>query len=99
MPVFVAAFMGALVNITASMVGRVLVSLGIGVVAYKGMSSSLIWLKDQAISSVTALPAEMLGLMAFLKIGECICIVFSAILARLIINGLNGDTVKRWVLK
>lgn len=99
MPVFIAALLGALLNMTASLVGRVLVSLGIGVVAYQGMSTSLTWLKDQAVTYATGLPVEVFGLLNFLKVGESVSIITSAMLARLIINGLQGDTIKRWVLK
>lgn len=99
MPTFLAALGGMFLNIAGSLVLRVLVSLGIGVVAYKGMTTSLDWLKDQAVASVSGLPADVLGIMSTLKVGNCISIIFSAILARLIIQGFTGDTVKRWVTK
>lgn len=99
MPIFLAAFGGMLLNIAGSLVLRVLVSLGVGLVAYKGMTTSLDWLKAQAIASVVGLPPDVLGMMSTLKVGNCISIIFSAILARLVIQGVTGDTVKRWVTK
>ena len=99
MPVFLAALGGVLLNITASLVGRVLLALGISVVTYTGIDTSLSWLKDQAIASTATLPAELLGLMAFLKIGECISIIASAVVMRQILNGVQGGTFKRWVTK
>lgn len=99
MPVFLAALGGVLLNITASMVGRILVSLGIGVVAYKGISGSLDFLKSQVVASASGLPADVLGMLSTMKVGVCISIIFSAMLARLLVTGMSGDTVKRWVTK
>lgn len=94
-----AALWGALLNIVGSLVGRALLALGVGVVAYTGMSATLGWLKDRAVSAALALPTDVLGMMATMKVGESLSIVSSAILARLVINGLNSDTVKRWSIK
>ena len=99
MPIFLAALGGMLLNITASLVGRILVALGIGVVAYKGMTVSIDFLKGQLISSAAGLPPEVLGMLSTLKVGSSMSIIISAMLARLIINGVQGDTVKRWVTK
>lgn len=99
MPVFLAAFGGMLLNLAGSLVGRVLVSLGVGLVAYSGLSTSLTWLKNMAVASAMGLPPEVLGMMSVLRVGSSISIIFSAILARLVINGLSGDTFKRWVTK
>lgn len=86
-------------SIAASLVMRVVTALGIGVVAYTGMSVTLGWLKDRAVSAALGLPADVLGMLATMKLGESLSIVSSAILARLIINGLTSDTVKRWAIK
>ncbi len=99
MPIFLAALGGVLINITGSIVGRVLLALGISVVTYTGIDASLTWLKTQALSSAATLPAELLGLMAFLKIGECISIVTSATIMRQVLDGVQSGTFKRWVTK
>ena len=99
MPVFIPLIIGFLIEVTASIVGRALVALGLSVVAYKGMSASLDWLKSSAVSSLVGLPPDLIGIISYMKVGECISIIFSAILARLLISGLQADTVKRWVLK
>lgn len=99
MPVFIAAIGGMLINIVGTLAGRVLVGLGIGVVTYTGMSSSLDWLKAGALSALSGMPAEAVQLVGFLKVGTCISIVTSAIAARALINGVSGDSFKRWVLK
>lgn len=99
MPVFIAAIGGMLINIAATLVGRVLIALGIAVVTYTGVSASLDALKAQAIQSFTALPPQVLPILGIMKVGVCISIVTSAIAARLLLDGLTGDTFKRWVHK
>lgn len=99
MPVFLAALGGVLINIAATVAGRVLIALGIGVVSYTGLDFTLSFLKTQAVSSLTGLPAEVVGLISFMKVGVCISIITSAIAVRATLQGLTGGTVKRWVLK
>lgn len=99
MPAFVAALLGGLINIVATMAGRVLVGLGIGVVTYVGFSAGLDAIKAQAVGALLGLPANLLGVLGVLKVGVCISIVSSAVMARLVITGLTGDSFKRWVLK
>jgi hypothetical protein len=99
MPALVAVIMGALLQIVGSLVGRVLVALGLSVVTYTGMSVSINWLKSQAVSAALGLPLEVIGMLSVLKVGTCISIVFSAMLARMVVTGLSGDTVKKWVLR
>lgn len=99
MPVFIAAIGGMLINLVGTLAGRVLIALGISVVTYTGVSASLDWMKSGAVSALGGLPAEMLGLIAFMKVGVCISIITSAIAARAIISGISGDSFKRWVLK
>jgi hypothetical protein len=99
MPLIVAAIGGMLLSLVGSLVGRVLVALGIGVVSYMGFSAGLDWMKSQAISSLQGLPADAVGMLSIMKVGVCISIVSSALMARLVLSGLTGDTVKKWVHK
>lgn len=99
MPVFIAAIGGMLLNIVGSLVGRVLVALGIGVVTYTGVSATLDALRDQAVSALGALPPEIAGALALMKVGVSISIITSAIAARMLLDGLTSDTFKRWVHK
>ena len=99
MPVFIAAIGGVLINLVGSLVGRALIALGLSVVTYTGMSTSLTWMKQQAINAVGGLPVEVAMLLSYMKVGVALSIVTSAILARMVINGISGDTFKKWVLK
>lgn len=99
MPVFIAAIGGMLINIAASLVGRVLVALGMGIVTYTGINAALDALKTQAIQQFASLPPEVFGMLSVMKVGVAISIVTSAIAAKLLLDGLTSDTFKRWTLK
>ena len=99
MPIFIAAIGGMLLNLVGSIVGRVLVALGMAVITYTGINASLEALKTQAIQSFTSLPPEVFGMLSIMKVGVAISVVTSAIAARLLLDGLTSDTFKRFVLK
>lgn len=97
MPAFVAALLGGLINIAGYLAGRVLLSLGFGVVVYTGISATLDYVKDQAISSISGLPSDMVQLLAYMKVGECISIITGALAVRMLMNGLSNGSIKRLV--
>jgi len=97
--VIASAIAGALLNIVASLAGRVLVGLGIAVASYAGLDVGLTFLRDAAFQNLDTLPANILGLLGVLKVGVCISIVASAYVVRLTLSGLASGTVKRWIKK
>lgn len=99
MPIFLAAFLGGLIQSAASIAGRVLIALGVGIVSYTGISSLLDVLKAQVQSYLLGVSADIVGVMSALRIDVSISILFSAYAARLVLMGLTSDTVKRMVLK
>lgn len=99
MPAIVAALLGGLISITKTLVGRVLVALGIGAVTYSGITTALDYAKSQALSALSAGPAELAQLLGFLGVGEFISIISSALLARLVLTGLSSGALKRFVLQ
>lgn len=99
MPVFIAAIGGMLINLVGTLVGRVLIALGISVITYTGISTTLDFLKAQAIGAFAGLPPEVFGLLGILRVGQCISIVTSAIAAKMVIDGVTSDTFKKWVHK
>jgi len=99
MPLIIAAIGGMLINLVGTMVGRVLIALGISVITYSGLSITLDWMKTQAVSALGGLPSEVIGMLSTMKVGVAISIVTSALLARQVLNGLTGDTMKKWVGK
>lgn len=99
MPALVAILWGGLLNILGTLVGRIIAAVGVGVVTYTGVSSSLDWLKNQAVSSLQMLDPQVVGLLGVLKVGVFISIISSAVMARLLLSGLQSGTFKRWVTK
>ena len=99
MPAFIAALLGGLVSVAGSIVGRVLLALGIGYVAYSGVSALLDALKAQVVSTLQGAPSTVVQIMSLLKVDVSLSILFSALAARLILKGLTSDTIKRMVVK
>ncbi|MET3181111.1 UNVERIFIED_ORG: hypothetical protein ABIC43_004280 [Variovorax guangxiensis] len=82
-PWIIAALLGGLRYVAGSFALQVLVGLGIGVATYTGMDVSLDYLKGQAVQNLTGLPAELLGMLGYMKVGNCINIITSAMVARM----------------
>lgn len=99
MPVFLAALLGGLVSAAGSIVGRVLIALGIGFVAYTGVDVTMTAIKTGIASAGGALPMGLAGMLGVLKIGTGFNILISALVARLTLNGLTSGTIKRMVIK
>lgn len=99
LPVIAAAAIGGLISVTGTIVGRVLVALGVGVVTYTGVQAGIDSILANLDSAIAGVPADILGLLGFMKVGEALNIIISAMSARMLLNGLTGDTIKKWVLK
>lgn len=99
MPAVLLALGSLLLQLVGSMAGRALVALGIGVVSYTGLNTTMGWIKSQAVIAFLGLGPQVVGMLGLLKVGVCINIIFSALLIRAVINGVQGDTFKRWVMK
>lgn len=99
MPLLAAAILGAFLQAIGTLVGRVLISLGIGYVAYSGIDTMVTYAKTTALSNIQGLPATALQLAGVLQVGTCINILTSALLARLVIRGLTSGLVTRMVTK
>ena len=97
MPAILAMLLGGLINIAGTVAGRVLLSLGIGVVTYTGLSAGMDALKSQLFTAFSGLPPDLAAILFRMKIGPAIGIVLAAIAARMALNGLTGDTFKRFV--
>jgi len=91
------ALLGGLINIAGSLVGKVFLGLGLSVVTYTGLSSSIDFLKNGFVSSVSGLPVEVVGMLSLMKVGSCVSMVLSAITVKLMLDGLQSDTLKKWV--
>lgn len=99
MPIFIAALLGGLAQAAGSIAGRVMLALGFGFVTYQGVGALLGWVQVTIFQNLAGMPPTVLQLFGILQIGTAINILFSAMSARLILNGLTSDTFKRLVIK
>lgn len=93
---FVASLLGGLVNVAGTVTGRVLIALGIGVVAYNGMDTTLGWLESMIQAAIAGLPADLSQLLKFMGVGEAVSIIFGALTGRLTISGIQSGVMKEW---
>ena len=94
-PVIAAIFIGGFVSAMGSMVGRALIALGVGYVAYSGIDVLLDGLKALALSNFSGVSAEVAGVLGALKIGTAINITFSAIASKFAINGVKNCVMNK----
>ena len=70
MPLFLASLLGGLAAAMGSLVGRVLVALGIGFVSFTGFSTVLSWGQSQWQAGLGGLSADMAAMAADEKTQE-----------------------------
>jgi hypothetical protein len=90
---------GVLLNIAGSLIGRALTALGIGVVSYVGVNTTLTFFKNNFVTSAGSLPANIVGILSLMQVGSCVSMVMSAMVMRMTLQGMTSDTVKKWVKK
>lgn len=97
----IAFLVGALVQAASSFVGSALVALGVSAVTYKGVSTLFDYIKGIAFANMDAAASygNLAGWLGLLKVGTCMNILFSAVAARLVLKGLTGGSIKKWVTK
>lgn len=93
MPAFILAFLGALMRMAPTLIGRVLIALGFQLVTITGLTLSLDWATAYVTSHWAGLPAISLQLLSALRVGTDIGILVGAILARLSLNGLQSGAL------
>ncbi len=99
MPVFILALVSALASVAGTLAGRVLMSLGIGFVVYKGVEIFLNSLKSIFIDSLLGMPGDILSILGMTKIDIGFNMIFSAIVARFVISGLSSGSITKMVQK
>jgi len=96
MPVIAGIIWGGLLNILGTLVGRVLLAIGLGVVSYVGFGSALDQITSVGRSSLTGLPPEFKQIMGLLRIGEAFSMYSSTVLIKMVYqHGLSNGTIKR----
>ena len=73
---------------------RVLISLGIGIVVYEGVTGAVNTLIGLATSSLSALPAGLAQLAAMTGLHESLAIILGALITRLALASFKSLAVK-----
>lgn len=94
MPFIASAIIGALATTMGSLVGRVLLALGIGFVTYKGVDTAAGFLLDQIKSGFSQMPVDVLNFLAWTWIDKAIGMIFSAWAASMALQGIAGAVTK-----
>jgi hypothetical protein len=90
LPIVLAGLGGVLINSARHMAMQVLIAVGVSVVTYQGMDTAITWAKSQAIASIMGLPPDYANLLSYLGVGRAINIIFSAMVMRMTLQGING---------
>jgi Protein of unknown function (DUF2523) len=98
MPLLVGAFIGALISAAGTILGQILISLGIGFVAYQGIDMFLIAAKQTFLGSLGLSPV-ITQLAGVLQVGTAVNILASAMASRLVLAGLTSGTLKKMVTR
>lgn len=91
---FIIAAIGMLIPVMSTLVGRVLLALGIGYVTYKGMDVTASFLLNQIKDGLSQMPTEVIQFLAFCWIDKAIGMIFSAWMASIALKGLASGMTK-----
>ncbi len=99
MPLLIQALLGGLIQAAGTLVGKVLLSLGIGYVSYTGINLLFDSAKQTLFANIASQAPVAVQLAGVLQVGTCVNIMVSAALAKLVLAGLTNGTLTRMVTK
>ncbi len=96
---FIAALMGALASVAASLVGRILLALFVSYVTYTGFSASTDFLVNSMKSSLMGMPGDIGAFLGWLWVDKALSMIVSAFTASLAVKLAGGDKLTKMVIK
>lgn len=93
MPVVIAALLGGLLQFAGSMVGRVLIALGMSYVTYRGLNTLLTLALTDIKNAIGGLGGAAAGLIGMLWIDKALTMYFSSVVAATVIKGWSGSGI------
>lgn len=93
------SLLGGLLTIAGSMVGRILIALGMGYVSYTGFDLLVGWLLNQIKSDMGAMPTDVVAFLAYLWVDRAIAMVFSAYSAAIVVKLAGSTKITKLVTK
>jgi hypothetical protein len=99
MAVLIRALWGAFLMIAPSLVGRILLALGIGFVTYEGFNVGIDWLHSQIISNFASMDTDILSFLGWLWVDKAIGVLFSAYSAAIAVKLAGGTSITKMIFK
>jgi hypothetical protein len=96
---FITALLGGLLTIAGSMVGRVLLALGMTYITYSGFDVGVSWLLDRIKDNLAGMPAEVVSFLAWCWVDKAIGLLFSSYSAALVIKMAGGTSLTKLVTR
>ncbi|WP_425219093.1 DUF2523 domain-containing protein [Ralstonia solanacearum] len=96
------AIVGFLAQACLSLVGRVLVALGIGFVMFTGVDAMMNGMKTlfmQYVNGIGAFPVSVVGILGVLKVGTSMNMILTTLGIRASLSGLSGGSIRKMVQK
>lgn len=99
MPIIISMLWGAFASVLSTLVGRVIIALGIGLVSYQGIDFLLQSLIQAASYNLGSASSVLGGVIGMMRLQESMNVVISATVAKYTIQGLSGGSVTKMVFK
>ena len=99
MPVLIAAILGGLASVMGSLVGRVLLALGLGYVTYRGLDALVLFGLQAVKDAVGGLSGEISDFFAYVWLDKAITMIFSSYSASMLIKGWSGGMLSKLGVK
>lgn len=99
MPLLVSALLGGLIQAAGTLVGRVLISLGLGYMTFTGIGTLMAAVKTDVLALIGGQGSVVASFAGVLQVGTCVNIMASAIMIKLTMAGLTSGAVTRMVYK
>lgn len=96
---FLMPLLGGLATIAASLVGRVLLALGVGYVTFKGFDLTIAWLLTQIKTNISAMPLEVVNFFGYMWVDKAIGMIFSSYSAAILVKLAGSTNITKMVTK
>lgn len=99
MPYIISIFWGASALVLQSLVGKVLLYLGISYLTYQGIDVLIASIENQVNQALGQSAGVLNGLIGLTRLGESTSVILSALTAKLTLSGLQSGSITRQVIK
>jgi hypothetical protein len=96
---FLPALLGGLATVMGSLVGRVLLALGIGYLTFSGIDLAVTSITDGIKTNMTGLGSQAISFLSYLWVDKAVSMIISAYGVSLAFKLAGGSSVKKMVVK